>query len=167
MNKLYIFLITIKTIWIILYIGVLMGCVNDHNAYYMILEYVFLITLGTYAIYIFNPWTERRITKNDKWIAYIMSFFVIWLLNYPEFYAIMNKQFGETKIFQFIDKHLGIFRFIFKKTNITYKYVDDTLNGGLSNTIGQIYDTSKSRYQVSRDLSEQNDLYNHSFIAMI
>ena len=106
MYFIYRLLITVKAIWFVLYVMVLLGKLDAHNLYFVLLEYFFLILLSGYAIYRFNPQRTDRITSEDRTIGFIIGLFVIWLLDYKSLYEILKEKHGKMYWFGVLDSFL-------------------------------------------------------------
>lgn len=153
---------------------VLLGKLDAHNLYFILLEYLFLILLSGYAIHRFNPYSTNKITSEDRTIGFVIGVFVIWLLDYKALYDILKEKFGSMYWFSILDIFLTTIHPIFKFTEKAYDLATETVGGQLGYTLKQSKEHGQqavqeldNRYNVTRDLTDQNKLYNVAFSAAV
>jgi hypothetical protein len=81
-------LVGIKSFYILLWIFVILGVVSVNNLLYITMEAIFLIMLGIYGFYLFNPISERKLEKEDRLIGFTMAGFILWLIDYQHIWEV-------------------------------------------------------------------------------
>jgi len=94
-------IVGIKSFYFILWICVILGLVHVNNLLYTTLETVFLLLLGIYGFYLFNPISARTLDKEDRLIGFTMAGFILWLIDYQHVWEVWtvnyNKLIGKSE----------------------------------------------------------------------
>lgn len=88
-------LVGIKSFYIILWICVILGIISVNNLLYTTLETVFLLLLGIYGFYIFNPISKKKLDKEDRLIGFTMAGFILWLIDYQHVWEVWKVNYNK------------------------------------------------------------------------
>lgn len=84
-------LVGIKTFYLIIWVFVILGVVSINSLLYVTLETLFLVMLGIYGFYLFNPMSHRKLDQEDRIIGSLMAGFILWLINYKYVYQVFKE----------------------------------------------------------------------------
>lgn len=54
------------------------------------LETVFVILVGIYGLYRFNPFSSIKLDEDDKMIGFILAMMLLWMIKYKQIYSIIK-----------------------------------------------------------------------------